>query len=154
MDTEKNNKISLNSKDWALSCFRTNENFKFITALEQKPQPVSEKFNVFHRYLLWFVKQLFYYSLLANCIQMTTAKLQRKMSYRSSVTVNFVYATKFCIDPPFFNGSCPRALSTQCSAHHTSRKSQLACFPALPFFRPEPTRYVDASGNTWQTHEY
>ena len=70
---------------------------------------------------------------------MTTTKRQRKMSYRSSVTVNFVYATKFCIDPPFFNGSCPRALST---AHHTSRKSQLARFPALPFFRPDIIKYI------------
>ena len=70
---------------------------------------------------------------------MTIAKRQRKMSYRSSVTVNFVYATKFCIDPPFFNGSSPRALST---AHHTSRKSQLARFPALPFFRPDITKYI------------
>ena len=68
MDTEKNYKISaLNSKDWALSCFRANENFKFITALEQKPQPVSEKFYLFHRYLLWFVKQWFYYSVLRAC---------------------------------------------------------------------------------------
>ena len=71
---------------------------------------------------------------------MTTVKRQRKMSSRSSVTVNFVYATKFCFDPPFFNGSCPRALSTQYSAHHTSRKSQLARFPALAFFRPEPLK--------------
>ena len=70
---------------------------------------------------------------------MTTAKRQRKMSYRSSATVNFVYATKFCFDPPFFNGSSPRALSTQYSAHHTSRKSQLAHFSALPFFRPGTT---------------
>ena len=70
---------------------------------------------------------------------MTTTKRQRKMSYRSSVTVNFVCATKFCFDPPFFNGSCPRALSAQYSAHHTSRKSQLARFPAHPFWRPDRT---------------
>ena len=67
---------------------------------------------------------------------MTTTKRQRKMSYRSSVTVNFVCATEFCFDPPFFNGSSPRALSAQYSAHHTSRKSQLAGFHAHPFFRP------------------
>ena len=35
--------------------------------LEQKPQPVSEKFNLFHRYLLWFVKQKFCYSILRAC---------------------------------------------------------------------------------------
>ena len=68
---------------------------------------------------------------------MTTTKRQRKMSYRSSVTVNFVCATKFCFDPPFFNGSSPRALSAQYSAHHTSRKSQLARFHAHPFLRPD-----------------
>ena len=61
---------------------------------------------------------------------MTTTKRQRQMSYRSSVTVNFVCATKFCFDPPFFNCSSPRALSAQYSAHHTSRKRQLARFPA------------------------
>ena len=59
------------------------------------------------------------------------------MSYRSSVTVNFVCATKFCLDPPFFNSSSLRALSAQYSAHHTSRKSQLARFPAHPFWRPD-----------------
>ena len=35
--------------------------------LEQKPQPVLEKFNLFHRYLLWFVKQKFCYSVLRAC---------------------------------------------------------------------------------------
>ena len=67
---------------------------------------------------------------------MTTTKRQRKMPYRSSVTVNFVCATKFCFDPPFLNGSSPRALSAQYSAHHTSRKSQLARFPRPPFLAP------------------
>ena len=64
MDTIK---YLIKLKDWALSCFRANENFKLITALEQKPQPVSDKFNLFHRYLLWFVKQWFYYSVLRAC---------------------------------------------------------------------------------------
>ena len=58
------------------------------------------------------------------------------MPYRSSVTVNFVCATKFCFDPPFFNGSCPRALSAQYSAHHTSRKRQLARFNRPSFLPP------------------
>ena len=67
---------------------------------------------------------------------MTTTKRQRKMPYRSSVTVNFVCATKFCFDPPFLNGSSPRVLSAQYSAHHTSRKSQLARFPRPSFLAP------------------
>ena len=34
---------------------------------------------------------------------------------------------------------CPWALSAQYSAHYTSHRSQLACFPAHPFFRPGTT---------------
>ena len=77
---------------------------------------------------------------------MTTTKRQRKMSYRSSVTVNFVCATKFCFGPPFFSGSSPRALSAQYSAYHTSCKSQLAGFPAHPFLRPGKTEHKALGG--------
>ena len=41
-----------------------------------------------------------------------------------------------CFDPPFLNGSCPRALSAQYSAHHTSRKSRTGSFPRPSFLPP------------------
>ena len=80
---------------------------------------------------------------------MTITKRQRKMPYCSSVTENFVCAKKFCFDPPFFNGSCPRALSAQYSAHHTSRKSQLARFTAHPFFHPGVRNKVRVRFRIW-----
>ena len=73
-------------------------------------------------------------------MQMTTTKRQRKMSYRSSVTLNFVYATKFCFQqflPSSALGPLPRAL-------HIAQE-QLARFPTHPFFRPvisEPLSFV------------
>ena len=77
-----------------------------------------------------------YYSVLRACklyIQMTTTKRQRKMFYRSSVTVNFVCATKFCFDPPFFNGSSPLALSRPSTPRitHCARANWLVSPPIL-----------------------
>ena len=55
---------------------------------------------------------------------MTITKRQWKMSYLSSVIVNFVCVTKFCFDPPFFNFL----------ASHVAQK-RTSSFPAHPFFR-------------------
>ena len=101
----------------------------------------SKSHNQFRRNLIYFTD--IYFDLwnndsiiqhweLANCIQMTTTKRQRKMSYRSSVTVNFVCATKFCFDPPFFNGSSPRALSASIPRiTHRARANWLVSTPIL-----------------------
>ena len=100
-------------------------------ALEQKPQPVSEKFN-----LHWFIKQRLCYSLLRAC------KLYTDDHYQSA-TKNvlpfirkqwtFVCVKCFVLTSHFSISSCSRALSVQYSAQHTSRKNQLARIPAYPW---------------------
>ena len=64
-----------------------------MTVLEQKPQPVSEKFNLFHRYLLRFVKQWFYYSALRAC------KLYTDDHYQTATknVLPFIRNSKLCM---------------------------------------------------------
>ena len=67
---------------------------------------------------------------------MTITKRQRKMSYRSSVTVNFVCATKFCFDPPFFQRFFPSsALGPVLRASHI-KQEPTGSFPRPSFLAP------------------
>ena len=127
-------------------------------ALEQKPQPVSEKCNIFHRYLLWFVEQWFYYSLLRACKLYTDDHCQTA----TKNVLPFIRNSELCICykilfwPAIFQRFLPSsALDPVLRASHIAQEPTVS-FPRPSFLPPctPPALYDPANPNRFSNYTY